>query len=274
MIAGPQISAGIREVKCLGSHLDLRPNEVQVWGADLDAFASREGATGGFLSNDERDRASRFHFERDRRRFIAGRHILRLLLSAYLDLEPGNLSFRYSAHGKPELENVRMVSRLAFNVSHSGPVALFAFVRDHKVGVDVEQLRTDIATSEIAEQFFSQSEQASLKELPKNLQHQAFFACWTRKEAFVKAKGEGLSLPLHQFDVSLTPAKPAEILGTRPDTEERHRWSLWSLDLGPGHAAALAVEGVGVDLTLCFASEAQDWPSPALKRWFSDNTTN
>src|SRR5713226_2152891 len=142
MIAGLQMSAGTREGKWLGSRLDLRPNEVQVWSADLDAFASREDATGGSLSNDERDRASRFHFERDRKRFIAGRQILRLLLGAYLDLEPGNLSIRYSAHDKPELENVRMDSRLAFNVSHSGPIALFAFVRDHRVGVDVEQLRT------------------------------------------------------------------------------------------------------------------------------------
>ena len=274
MIAGSQISAGIREVQCLDSRLELCPNEVQVWRADLDAFAFREGSAGRFLSQDERDRASRFHFARDRRRFMAGREILRLLLSAYLDLEPGNLSFRYSAHGKPELDSARLESRLAFNVSHSGPAALFAFVRDHKVGVDVEQLRTDLATYEIAEQFFSQAEQAALKQIPQHLQHQAFFACWTRKEAFVKAKGEGLSLPLDQFDVSLTPAQPAEILGTRPDTEERHRWSLWSLDVDPGHAAALAVDGNGMHLTLCFAAETEDWPGSWLKRWFAMNPTN
>src|SRR5689334_23209114 len=99
MINGLQMTGGIREIKRLGHRLALRPNEVQVWSADLDAFASSEGRTCGFLSNDEQDRASRFHFERDRRRFMAGRQILRLLLSAYLDLEPGELRFRYSVHG-------------------------------------------------------------------------------------------------------------------------------------------------------------------------------
>jgi len=158
------------------------------------------------------------------------------------------VEFRYSAHSKPELGGLQADSGVSFNVSHSHSTALFAFSRRRAVGIDVERERTNIEVSDIATRFFSESEQAVLLGLAKDQQPQAFFACWTRKEAFVKAKGEGLSLPLHQFDVSLIPGQPAEILGTRPHTEERHHWSLWSLDAGPGYAAALVVEGKDVQL--------------------------
>jgi 4'-phosphopantetheinyl transferase len=172
------------------------------------------------------------------------------LLGGYLGITGGEVEFRYSAHGKPQLSSAHADCDLNFNLSHSGSVALFAFSRRRAVGIDVEQIRADIEVNEIADRFFSESEQTSLRALAKNLQHCAFFACWTRKEAFVKAKGEGLSLPLRQFDVSLTPGRPAEILATRPDREERHLWSLWDLDVGPGCAAAVVVEGKDVRITL------------------------
>ena len=242
MIAAQQTKFGIRSVEDLGMCPEIGSSEVHIWRADLDAFAMTLSAD-DFLAQDERKRAMQFHFERDRRRFRAARQILRLLLSRYLEVDAGELEFQYSAHGKPELRGRQADSEVTFNVSHSDSSAFFAFTLSRAVGIDVEQLRADIEVCEIAKRFFSESEQAALRGLAEHLQHQAFFACWTRKEAFVKAKGEGLSLPLHQFDVSLTPGQPAEILGTRPDAEERHRWSLWDLDAGSGYAAALVVEG-------------------------------
>jgi len=239
--AGLQTNIEIRCAENIRSPLEIGPDEVHVWRADLEAFASAQTAE-AFLSMDERHRASRFHFERERRRFAAGRQILRRLLGSYLGIAGREVEFRYSAHGKPELSGAQADSGLAFNASHSGSVALFAFVRRRAVGIDVEQLRDDIEVCDIATRFFSESEQASMLRLAKDLQHEAFFAGWTRKEAFVKAKGEGLSLPLHQFDVSLAPGQPPEILATRPDADERQRWLLRDLDAGHGYAAALVVE--------------------------------
>lgn len=246
--------------RTLSGHLELPRDQVHVWHADLDAFASRE-CPRAFLSHGERERAARFRFERDRGRFIAGRQILRQLVSTYLDLNPAEVSFRYSVHGKPELDDLQIRPRLAFNISHSGPVALFAFVWERKVGVDVEQVRADIQVCGLAEHFFSLREQVSLKELPTHMRQEAFFACWTRKEAFVKAKGEGLSLPLDQFDVSLVPGRPAEILATYPDAEERQRWSMWRLDIDPPYQAALVVEGGGVKPMVYSVSKSDAGPT-------------
>jgi len=247
--AGLQTNIEIRCAENIRSPLEIGPDEVHVWRADLDAFASAQTAE-AFLSMDERHRASRFHFERERRRFAAGRQILRRLLGSYLGIAGREVEFRYSAHGKPELSGAQADSGLAFNASHSGSVALFAFVRRRAVGIDVEQLRDDIEVCDIATRFFSESEQASMLRLAKDLQQQAFFACWTRKEAFVKAKGEGLSLPLNDFDVSLIPGQPARILATRPNAQERDHWSMWNLDAGRGFAAAVVVEGQERRLTL------------------------
>jgi 4'-phosphopantetheinyl transferase len=124
------------------------------------------------------------------------------------------------------------------------------------VGIDLERIRFDLAVAEIAERFFSRREVAMLRTLPTELQRQAFFRCWTRKEAYIKARGEGLSLLLDQFDVSLAPGEPAAILGTQRDPSEASRWSLQKLTPAPGYVAALAVEGHGWRLT-CW-----QWPDP------------
>jgi 4'-phosphopantetheinyl transferase len=125
-------------------------------------------------------------------------------------------------------------------------MALFAFVRGKEVGIDIEQVRRGISVKEIAERFFSPAEQAAFAELPEELKPEAFFRCWTRKEAFVKAKGNGLSLPLDQFDVSLLPGQTARLLATRPHFEEQHRWSMCELNVGPDYAASLVIEGKGM----------------------------
>src|SRR5208283_3082224 len=142
----------------------------------------------------------------------------------------------------PMLATSASSDTLDFNVSHTAGLALLAFARGRKIGIDVERIRRDFGTAEIAERFFSKAERAALRELPQEQRHEAFFRCWTRKEAFIKALGEGLSHPLDQFDVSLDPHAPAALLATRPDAHEVDRWKLLDIRLLGDFVAALALE--------------------------------
>jgi 4'-phosphopantetheinyl transferase len=195
------------------------------------------------LSTDELERAHRFAFEPDRRRFIVCRGVLRTILSRYLRVAPGSLRFQYSPHGKPALSSVSGAHPLRFNVSHAGETAVYGVTLRREIGVDIECVRAGFATDEIAERFFSRSEISSLRTLSPTDRPQAFFRCWTRKEAYIKARGEGLSLPLSRFDVSLLPDAPPALLSTPDDPPEASRWALRDLPAGPGYAAAIAVEG-------------------------------
>ena len=204
------------------------------------------------LSPDECARADRFHFEVDQRRGIVGRAYLRLLLGQILDMPVNELQFEYDEFGKPGLIPGQRRA-LQFNVSHSGELILIAITTGRAVGVDVEQIRTDLDLNGIAEQFFSASECEILASLPRPARYRAFFACWTRKEAYLKAKGVGLSLPLDQFDVSFLPDEEPRLLATRPNPLEARNWSLWALDLSSedlssDYAGALAVSGSGQKL--------------------------
>jgi 4'-phosphopantetheinyl transferase len=233
----------------LSKRPELPYNEVHIWQADLDAMDWPENRSLGLLSQDEYERAGRFRFARDRNRFMTGRQLLRILLSAYLKTDLMGVSFHYSPNGKPSLGNGHDASEIKFNVSHSDRMALFGFVRRRELGVDIERIERDVGIREIAGRFFSYAEQQAFEQVPAELKQETFFRCWTRKEAFVKAKGNGLSLPLDQFDVSLLPKQSAELLRTWPDPEERDRWSMWDLDVGPGYAGALVVEGKGMKLS-------------------------
>jgi len=175
--------------------------------------------------------------------------VLRDILSCYLRVPPSELGFRYSAYGKPALADNFDAAGVRFNVSHSHEMALFAVTCGREVGVDIEYLGREVRGEEIAEHFFSTQERANLRALPAEMKHLGFFNCWTRKEAYIKAHGEGLSLPLDQFDVSLAPGEAAALLATRSDPREALRWSLQALTPGPGYVAALAVEGQGWQLT-------------------------
>ena len=191
------------------------------------------------LSSDELDRASRFHFERDRQSYSVTRGVLRALLASSLEVRPQELTFQYSDKGKPRLASPYSRS-LAFNISHSGDFALLGFAGTGNIGVDIEKIRDDFDSAAIARRFFSAREQHQLSSLPAEQQHPAFFRCWTRKEAFIKALGEGLSHPLTQFDVSLDRSGPIS-LTTRPDPTEADRWWLQSVEVGGEYAAAFAV---------------------------------
>ena len=223
--------------------LSLGRNAVHVWRASLDHNSSQIDSFRNTLDDDERSRADRFYFSRDRERFIVARGILRSLLGRYLDIAPGSISFSYSTHGKPALISESGSDAIRFNLSHSHGMALYAVSRGRELGVDLEYVRRDLEADQIAERFFSQSEIVALRALPLGLCKLAFFLCWTRKEAYIKARGEGLSMPLDQFDVSLIPGEPAALLSTQPDSAEVRRWSLRNLTPAAGYAAALAAQG-------------------------------
>ena len=223
--------------------LVLDEDEVHLWRVDLAAVARGEERWQRILSPDERTRAARFHFPQDREYFTATRALLRTLLAGYVGADPKQLKFRYSSKEKPSLEPGSSGMEVEFNVSHSGSTALLAFTRGRAVGVDVEMIREDFDHEAIAHRFFSENEKRDLNALPQSERYEGFFRCWTRKESFIKALGTGLSLPLHQFDVSLRPGDKNALLATRPDAAEAALWSLQEVPADAGYIAALCVRG-------------------------------
>ncbi len=234
----------IKTFSCDEIDTDLRSRalpaeEVHLWYQHLGGETADVGPFHGLLSADERDKASRYHFDRHRNDFTVTRGMLRILLASYLTKLPESFSFSYSAQGKPALANDD--TNLRFNVSHTDGLAALAFARGREIGVDVEKMRPDLEAKTLAERFFSASERQYISRLTGRVLNEAFFRCWTRKEAFIKAKGGGLSIPLHQFDVSIAEDQPAALLGTRPDPSEANRWSLHNLPVKDGYAGALVV---------------------------------
>lgn len=228
--------------------LALPPDAVHVWRIDPAATAPAAELLPA-LEAEERQRADRFHFARDRDRFIVTRGMLRRILARYLIAAPEAVRFRYGSHGKPTLAPDQNGTDLRFNLSHTEGLALLAVARAREVGIDVERVRPGFASEEIAERFFAPAEVRALRALPRDRQDDAFFACWTRKEAYVKARGEGLSIPLDQFTVSLAPDEPAALLRVATDAAETARWSLHDLAVGPDYRAALLVEGSGARIS-------------------------
>ena len=223
--------------------MTLPVDEVHLWRVDLEAVAGAETRWRQVLSPDEQARAARFHFDQDRQTYTATRALLRTILARYLGSNAMDLIFRYSDKDKPSLELTG--DRLEFNVSHSGRRALLAFARRRSIGVDVEHIRADFDPQALAQRFFSPHEQRALATLEPEDGYAGFFRCWTRKEAYIKAVGSGLSLPLDQFDVSLRPGEENALLATRPDAGEAVVWSLREVSAGEDYAAALCVHGHG-----------------------------
>ncbi len=218
--------------------LDLQSHQVDVWRARLNLPDASRKLLEATLSANETQRAARFHFSADRNRFIAAHGFLRHALTQYRHCKPNQLNFSLNYYGKPALQD----HSLEFNLSHSDDFALVAVTRERKVGVDVERIRQGISSYVIARQYFSKSEVAELEALPLEKREVAFFTCWTRKEAYIKAQGVGLSLPLESFDVSLTPNEPAILRSTRPDPDEAAHWILASLEVDARYASAVAIE--------------------------------
>jgi 4'-phosphopantetheinyl transferase len=227
----------------IAAPLTLPEDGVDLWRVDLEAIAADEPRWQQVLSSDELTRAARYHFARDRQRFVAARAWLRTILAGYIGTDPNSLTFSYSQKEKPSLGPAFDGSGVGFNVSHSGGIALLAFTRRREIGVDVEQIRRDSDLEAIARRFFSTHEQSQLAALRADERTDAFFRCWTRKEAYIKATGDGLSLPLSQFDVSLAAGENNALLATRPDGSEAGGWLLREVPAGPGYIAAVCVRG-------------------------------
>jgi 4'-phosphopantetheinyl transferase len=222
--------------------LDLTRDRVDVWSVRLDVGAEQAAYLAKLLSPDEQARAARFRFNEHRRRFIVARGVLRALLGQYLNRPAERIRFTYSPAGKPALE---VDEGLRFNVSHSHEMALYAIAYEREVGVDLEYMRPLEDMERLAAGTFSARENAVWRHLPEAHRQEGFFNCWTRKEAYIKALGQGLSYPLDQFDVSLKPGEPARLLSVTGKPQEVTRWTFQAFNPGENYVAALAVEGQG-----------------------------
>jgi 4'-phosphopantetheinyl transferase len=210
---------------------------VHVWSIPTEASSAVIAELWPILASDEQERARRFHFKHLQRSFVLARGALRLLLGCYLNASPASVQFRYSSKGKPSLGEP---ARLKFNASHSVGLAMFAFTLDCDLGVDIEHFRPMQERQNIANLFFCSEEATELMALPPEQRDRAFFLCWTRKEAYIKAIGEGLSMPLDGFQVTLQPDEPARFVHLAHDFKAAKAWTLHDLKLDASYIAALA----------------------------------
>jgi len=257
-----EISTGYLNVihAVLEPEFDLEERDIHVWYADLDSVGGGFEEFWGTLSEEERMRAARFYFPRDRERFIICRGILRTLLANYLNTGPSRVHFCYGKNGKPQVIDLPGKTKIMFNLSRSDGVALYAFSQDNEVGVDIEHVRDISEQEEIVEKFFSLRENKLFHSLPSSKKRQAFFAWWTRKEAFIKAVGKGLAYPLKRFDVSFSPNEPARLLSIDGDPVKASQWFMLSFQPAAGFIAALAMKG-------------QDW-RPHFFQWPHQTTSS
>jgi 4'-phosphopantetheinyl transferase len=216
----------------------LESREVHLWTVLLEAAEDNFARALSWLSEEETARAERFRFDRHRRAFVIGRAALRALLARYLGLEAAAIQFVHGPQGKPALADPSC--SLRFNASNSGSLAAYAFTTGCEIGVDVEQHRPLYDFESIADRFFSPEETAELLNLPPTEKTAGFFNCWTRKEAFIKAMGGGLSIPLDSFRVTLQPGVPARMVSLDGSEEAARGWTLHHFDPAPDYAGAIA----------------------------------
>ncbi|MEO8356700.1 MAG: 4'-phosphopantetheinyl transferase superfamily protein [Chloroflexota bacterium] len=227
----------------------LTDNNVHIWSASLEQPARVVRRLAAVLSEDERSRAERFHFANHRSFFIVGRGMLRTLLARYLKLNPQEVQFEYTQNRKPFLSPSHGVHDLCFNLSHSAGIAMYALSQNRRLGIDIEYVRSIPDMDQIAASNFSEEENLQFRTVDTNGKRQAFYNCWTRKEAFIKAIGDGLSFPLDQFDVSLIPGEPARLLSIFGSEQAAGQWSMHELQPAEGYVAALVVEGNGCSIS-------------------------
>jgi 4'-phosphopantetheinyl transferase len=226
----------------------LAENVVHLWQVRFDGDEERERRCASTLVPEELARAERFHFRIDRQRWVVGRGMVRRVLADYVGVRPADVRLCYNSHGKPALTGESDRGGVKFNVSHSGELLFLAIARDREVGVDVEQVRPLPDWRELAGRFFAPAEIATLDRVPAAVRERAFFQCWTRKEAYIKAHGLGMTLPLDRFAVSLGPGEAARLVNADHDPAQLRRWTLRDVSPAGDYAAALAVEGSDWDL--------------------------
>ena len=242
---------------------------VDVWVISLRGSPDRSGPLWQILGPEERRRGEEFHRQSDSARYVLSHAALRILLAHYAANDPRHFRFVCGAHGKPAIDPDLGLPDIRFNLSHSGNLAVLAVNLASEVGIDIERIQPARANMAIAERFFSPREIAALRALPEPDQVLGFFSCWTRKEAFLKGRGDGLSVPLKDFDVSLTPQEPPELLGSRIDPSEVDRWRLFEVPIEEGYVACLAIDNSGEDDLheegIAFPTQRADiCPSPFL----------
>lgn len=220
-----------------------RHGDAHVWIVALDRNAEAVERSRALLAADELDRADRFQFAHHATRWTLARATLRAILGESLGVQPRDVRFVYGERGKPELAGPFARSGLRFNLSHSAGLALCALTRERRIGVDIEYVRPLADLEQIADRTFAPREREGIRRLAPELRHEAFFNCWTRKEAYVKAIGEGLAHPLDRFSVSLAPGAPARLERVDDDPAEAEAWTLEALVPSPGYTAAVIVEG-------------------------------
>lgn len=228
---------------------------VHVWQFNIALPKEQIEPYRNLLSQDENQRADRFYFDRDRIRFIAARAAMRSILAGYLNVTPGKIIFSYAENGKPELGGELSKSGLKFNLSHSRDRALLGVVNESCIGVDIEFINPEFSSDEIAQRFFAPGEVSRLQAMPAKERPVAFFSCWTRKEAYIKAVGQGLSLPLDSFEVAFGPGVQPSLLRVEASPDEAGRWSMYSIATAEGYAAAIILEGKNHQLD----SREWDW---------------
>ncbi|GHO82908.1 4'-phosphopantetheinyl transferase [Dictyobacter formicarum] len=225
------------------SSVILKPNEIHIWRVFVDEWIAAIPDLQNVLSPEEQARAQRFYFERDRHSSIIARGVLRVLLGRYCTIDPAMILLHYNEFGKPNLTIDGSPSPLYFNLAHSHTTIVYAFTYINHIGIDIEYMRTNVEYEEVAQHYFSPREKEQLQAVPTEQKMQAFFAGWTRKEAYIKARGKGLSIPLNSFDVTLQPDKDPCLLDCREDPLAVNHWSLYALPPDPHYAGALALDG-------------------------------
>jgi 4'-phosphopantetheinyl transferase len=228
------------------SALDHRA--VHVWLVNLDVAAEYLNQFNRLLDRQELDRAHRFYFDRDRVAFVARRGVLRNILARYLKIQPGSIVYNESEYGKLSVVDQGAGKELYFNLSRSGNFALVAVNRMTEVGVDIEKIVSERADRGVAGRFFTRQEYKNLEALGRDKWDPGFFSCWTRKEAFIKAVGEGLSRPLDSFEVSVNPGAPPRLLKIDDSSTSRNSWSMAELPVVEGYQSALAIERPDIEL--------------------------
>ena len=219
----------------------LESKTVNTWFINVNVVQDKIEMFSRIISIDENKRANKFHFKKDKNLFIMSRAILRVLSGHYLNIKPEDITFKYGEFGKPDYD---FETNLKFNISHSGDMAIFSFVKDFDIGTDIEKMKHDFDVLDIATNYFSELEIEALKKLPKQMQVEGFYRVWTRKESFIKATAQGLSFPLDSFSVSLNSNETAELLQTKWDENEKNNWTLFTFSPHEEYIGATSVKGM------------------------------
>lgn len=218
----------------------LLANQAHVWQVNFSKQSDNISFFLNLLSDNEKEKASKFRFKKDQNQFIISRGVLRVLSASYLNTNAKEIEFKYGEYGKPEFD---FNCDLKFNISHSGDVGVLGFVLNFDIGVDVEKIKDDFDVLDIVSNYFSQLEIETLKKLPKEKHTEYFYRCWTRKESFIKAKSLGLTFPLDSFSVCINSDKKTELLETKWDDTEKHKWKLFTFSPHQDYISAVSIKG-------------------------------